>query len=116
MQHVDYEMKKRVAAEVKRRYPNHVPVWIRIAVGSRLDTNCLKRNKYLAENEMSFAKFISQLRSDSRLLLIGPGEALFFLVGDQMVPNSLNMGELYSKYKSETDFLEITIDVEHSFG
>jgi GABA(A) receptor-associated protein len=104
--------RKLVTLQFREKYPNKIPVVITKAIPS---APILKRNNFLSPNDITFGKFISEVRKHFHNL--NETSALFFFInGTIAVPLSLMMNTIYHKYKDEDGFLYITYTHENTFG
>lgn len=75
----------------------------------------LNKYKYMVDKTMKFGVFAIKIRKELRL---EPHEALFFFVGDKIIPSYIiTIEELDAKYKNKINgFLEIRLAKENTFG
>lgn len=90
---------------------NRVPVIIRQSNSSRLP--CLDKNKFLINPDMLLSefKYIIQRRLNLRF-----SQALFLFIDFELVNNTISIGELYNRKKSQDNVLYLTYCEENVFG
>jgi GABA(A) receptor-associated protein len=83
--------------------------------GETTSTPSISKHKYIVSRDITFAKFAAELRKN--ISKIDSSTAIFYYVGDQMVPPcTTTMTALYDKYRDEDGFLYITYSCESTFG
>ncbi|XP_054631411.1 gamma-aminobutyric acid receptor-associated protein-like 2 isoform X2 [Dunckerocampus dactyliophorus] len=110
------------AAKIRNKYPDRVPVSLRLTVcgdkvivekvcGSQIVD--IDKRKYLVPSDITVAQFMWIIRKRIQL----PSEKAIFLFVDKTVPqSSLTMGQLYDKEKDEDGFLYVAYSGENTFG
>ena len=96
------------------RYPNKVPVYIKVAPGER-GVPDLERHHYLIDRDFTVGQVVQIIRTRIK---VSSKYALFVFVDKGVLPpTSANIEELYSEYKNPTDaILYITYRAEKTFG
>ena len=99
---------------ITQRYIDRIPV---ICEKNRHDMGCpdIDKHKYLVPHNITIGQFMYVIRKRIRL---PASSALFFFVGDNAVvlPVSLEMEEVYSRFKNKDGFLYILYSRENVFG
>ena len=92
------------------QHPNRVPVHI-----ERSGTNIpdIDRHKYLVPDEMTVGQFVVLIR---KRVSLKPYQGMFVFVNDTMVPNTMNMGEVYTNHASSDRMLYMKYSGENVFG
>lgn len=111
----DHPVSKRLAlsSNVLTLYNNRVPIIIGRSETKR--TPPIDKYRFLAPKDISFGKFIVELRR--HILGINHNNALFFFIKENTIPvTSMDMESIYEKYKSDDGFLYISYCCENSFG
>lgn len=102
-----------VSSNVMSQYSNRIPVII--GRGDLKRTPPITKYKFLAPKDISFGKFVVELRKN--IQDVNSSMALFFFLQDNTLPvTSMNMDVIYEKYKSNDGFLYITYCCENTFG
>jgi GABA(A) receptor-associated protein len=107
------EKRRAISGKLLSSYPDRIPVIIGRA--ELLKTPAIKKYKFMAPGDITFGKFIVEIRKhipdiDSTVALF------YFLSNNSLAYNSALMSQLYSKYKAPDDFLYITYSCENTFG
>lgn len=90
---------------------NRVPVIVRQSNSSRIAS--LEKNKFLINPDMLLSefKYIIQRRLNLRF-----SQALFLFIEFELVNNTVSIGELYNRKKSQDNVLYLTYCEENVFG
>lgn len=96
------------------RYPDKVPVYIKVADEEKY-IHDLDRHYYLIDRDMSVAQVVCIIRKRTE---ISSKHAIFVFVGEgTLPPSSALIGDVYSEHKDPTDaMLHITYRAEKTFG
>ena len=108
-----YNLYERIdeSSKIKKKYPNKIPI-ICEKNYSR-DNPDIDKNKYLIDYDSTIGNFVFAIR---KRIKIYPGEAIFLLVGNNMLSNSSTIGDIYNKYRDIDGYLYITYSKENTFG
>lgn len=93
------------------RFPDRVPCQIIAAKHSGLK---MTNKKFLINRDTKFAEFFQFVRMKNSNLR--PDEACFAFAGGQLCSQIIDMGSLWKRHKNAIDILEITIQIESTFG
>jgi len=96
---------------IKIKYPNRVPVIVNKSKNSNAPD--IDKNKYLVPTDLTLGQFIYVIR---KRMKISPEQAIFVFCKDTLPPTSMIMEELYNGYKNANEFLELTYNIENTFG
>ena len=96
---------------IKLKYPNRVPVIVNKSKNSNAPD--IDKNKYLVPTDLTLGQFIYVIR---KRMEISPEQAIFVFCKDTLPPTSMIMEELYNGYKNANEFLELTYNIENTFG
>ena len=111
----EFSLQKRqnVSQAVLARYPGRVPVMVGRA--ELKNTPIISKCKYLVPHELTFGKFITEIRKN--MSNIKPEMALFFFLSNNvLIPSTTLISQLYEKYKADDGFLYIVYSSENTFG
>ena len=97
-----FETRKAEAEEIRRKYPDRVPVIVEKAPKALLGD--IDKNKFLVPSDMTIIQFMYVVR---KRLGMTPELALFLLVNGTLTPTSTTMGALYEEYKEEDSYLYV---------
>lgn len=92
------------------KYPNRIPVIV--STGDGIEKK-IDKYKYLVPNTLTLGEFQFIL---SKKFYITHGDALFYLVNNNIFPLSTSMQNLYLKEKDSDNFLKIHVVKENTFG
>lgn len=107
------EKRRNLVMNIKTRYSGRVPVLIGRA--DLKNTPKLNKSKYLVPRDLTFGKFLIDIRKN--LDPLHRSQALFFFLSDStLVPSSAVVSSLYDKHKAKDGFLYITYAAENTFG
>ena len=101
-----------LAAHIKQKYPDRVPVIIARSPTSTSVPEIDKR-KYLVPTDLTIGQFIYVIR---RRIRLGPQQALFVFIDNRMLATALLMSQVYQDMKSPDGFLYIQYAGENTFG
>ena len=105
-------MDSRVADKLLKTHFHHVPVLVH-----PIDKNApiIKKHKFLAVRDKSFAQFQYRLRDYFEKL--HPDDALFFFIDNQLPVMSQSMAQIYKEFHCETThFLYVKYGKQSTFG
>ena len=102
---------KQKIENIKSKYPNRVPVIVNKSKNSNAPD--IDKNKYLVPTDLTLGQFIYVIR---KRMKISPEQAIFVFCKDTLPPTSMIMEELYNGYKNANEFLELTYNIENTFG
>jgi len=102
---------KQKIQNIKSKYPNRVPVIVNKSKKSNAPD--IDKNKYLVPTDLTLGQFIYVIR---KRMKISPEQAIFVFCKDTLPPTSMIMEELYNGYKNADEFLELTYNIENTFG
>lgn len=97
-----------IAKKLAIKYPDKIPVIVNHV------QNRLNRTKYIVPKDITMSEFMIHVRKMNHRL--NSGEALFFFINETLVNMSMQMHEIYTKYKFEDGFVYITCATESTFG
>ncbi len=106
------EHRKQVSENIRRKYPDRVPVICEKAPGSTQIVT-LTKIKYLVPGDLTLGEFIYALRNNIEIL---PADSIFIFIDNQLPPASKLFSELYDRKKDEDGFLYFTYSGENTFG
>eukprot|EP00168_Porphyra_purpurea_P017102 TRINITY_DN5776_c0_g1_i1.p2 TRINITY_DN5776_c0_g1~~TRINITY_DN5776_c0_g1_i1.p2 ORF type:complete len:119 (+),score=31.67 TRINITY_DN5776_c0_g1_i1:79-435(+) len=108
----DPERRKEVAARIRQKYPDRIPVIVEKAPKS--DAPEIDKKKYLVPADITVGKFVYEIRKHMKL---SPEKAIFLFVNNGVLPpTAALMADIYERYKDEDGFLYITYSGENTFG
>jgi len=111
-QEFPFERRAEVAARIRSKYPDRIPVIVEKAPKS--DAPDLDKKKYLVPCDITVGKFVFEIRKHMKL---SSEKAIFLFVNkDVYPPTAALMSHIYEKYKDEDGFLYITYSGENTFG
>lgn len=96
---------------IKLKYPDRIPVIVNKSKNSNAPD--LDKHKYLVPIDLTLGQFIYVIR---KRMEISPEQAIFVFCKDTLPPTSMIMEELYNGYKNSNEFLELTYNIENTFG
>ena len=102
---------KQKIQNIKLKYPNRVPVIVNKSKNSNAPD--IDKNKYLVPTDLTLGQFIYVIRKRMKL---NPEQAIYVFCKDILPPTSMIMEELYNGYKNSSEFLELTYNIENTFG
>ena len=106
------EQRKKEATLILEKYPGRIPCIIdRHASEKNLPE--VTKKKFLCPKEMKIGELLLVVR---RRLTVAPEVAVFFFVGNSIVPTSTVLSEVYENSKSEDLFLHLYYSGENTFG
>ena len=106
------ELRKLESSRIRSKYSQIIPVFIKKKLQCKYD---IDKNKYLFPPDFTVGQLIYTIRK--RIINSSPEMALIVYFGnDKIVSASLNMEEIYDKYKNEDGFLYCTYNCENTFG
>ena len=103
------EQKIKETAQLLKKYPNKVPVYIEIPKNDMI----LEKRKYLVDNDVSIMNLQILIRKSIK---INSSEAIYMLIRKQLVPANTEIGSLYENNKSADGLLYIQLLKENTFG
>ena len=102
------------ASRIMSKYTDRIPV---ICEKNRRDLGCpdIDKHKYLVPQNITLGQFMYVIR---KRIMLPASSALFLFVGDDSVvlPVSLEMEEIYHRFKNKDGFLYILYSRENVFG
>lgn len=110
----DKESRQEIVANILYKYPDRVPVLV--GQGVLKNTPSISKNKYIVPADITFAKFIAEIRKNMVGSLDKKASLFYFLDNNILVPSNAMMSDLYRRYKSDDGFLYITYAAENTFG
>jgi len=107
------ESRRELASKLRSSYADRVPVIVE--KDSRSSVPDISRKKFLAPADISFAKFMAEIR---RHLKVSSEKAIFVFVGGRSgVSPMASMQQVYEQYKDKEDgFLYCVYSSESTFG
>jgi GABA(A) receptor-associated protein len=107
-----FENRLKEGNRILSKYPDKLPVICERSKSEKVIAD-IDKHKYLIPVELTLGQFIYVIR---KRLNLGPNHALFLLIEGNSPSHSTLMSELYSKYKSNDQYLYITYAAENTFG
>lgn len=105
-----------ISKKICEKYPDRIPVLIE-PFGKQKEVPFLTLKKFIVPEDITLAKFISQVRNKhTDQLILKEEQALFFMINNILPPVGSLMGDLYKRYKDNTGFLVFHIQEESVFG
>src|SRR3989338_6628366 len=104
------ERGREVAARIRSKYPDRIPVIVEKAPKS--DVPDIDKHKYLVP-DITVGKFVYEIRKHIKL---SPEKAIFLFVNDKLPPTAELMSRIYDHNKDEDGFLYIQYSGENTFG
>jgi len=101
--------------ETKRilaKYPGRVPIVCEKS-SYKNDLPNLDKSKYLVPSDFTLGQFMYIIRERMKL---NPGEALFFIISNNIHSSSTIIGHIYELFKEPDGFLYIQYCKENTFG
>jgi len=95
------------------KFPNHCPVICEKLFPEYDPDKTLVKTKYLVSLDISFSRFIYNVRKQS---ILSKHTALFFFINNIIPPLNSLFSTLYDSYKENDGFLYITYTTENVFG
>ena len=108
MQRRPYQERRSNYLKLKVKYPDKIPVIIETTESLNLPSN-----QYLVEKSTNMCTFHGFIRNR---LDIEPHQAIFLTVNGNLIPSSMSLSEIHSKYKNEDEFLYFRLSLENTFG
>jgi len=105
------EKRKEVAARIRAKYPDRIPVIVEKA--PKTDAPDIDKKKYLVPSDITVGKFVYEIRKHMKLT---PEKAIFLFVNGVYPATASMMSQIYEKSKDEDGFLYITYSGENTFG
>ena len=96
---------------IKLKYPNRIPVIVNKSKNSNAPD--IDKNKYLVPSDLTLGQFIYVIR---KRIKISPEQAIYVFCKDTLPNTSMVMSELYNIYKNSNELLELTYNIENTFG
>merc|ERR1711943_2583 len=106
-----FEKRAEVAARIREKYSDRIPVIVEKAPKSTAPD--IDKKKFLVPCEITVGKFVFEIRKHMRL---SPEHAIFLFVGNTLPPTAALMSHIYERYKDEDGFLYCLYSGENSFG
>ena len=105
-------LKSSVLANILRKYPDRVPVFITKTHDTR-DIPDLPKQKYLVPSHFTMGELIYIIR---RQLVLPPEKAIFVFVNNTLPTSSATVGEIYALHQSQDGALRVNYTTENTFG
>mmetsp|Transcript_8451 Transcript_8451/g.12866 ORF Transcript_8451/g.12866 Transcript_8451/m.12866 type:complete len:121 (+) Transcript_8451:1720-2082(+) len=106
-----YEKRCEVAARIRKKYPDRIPVIVEKAPNS--DAPDIDKHKFLVPCDITVGKLVYEIRKHMKL---SPEKAIFLFVDNVLPPTAALMSRIYEHYKSDDGFLYILYSGENTFG
>ena len=105
-----FEARRMLSVKMKAVYPRHVPLIVERR--SRQDPP-LPKSRFLVAGEKRMGEILAQVKGE---MTLRPTEALFFLVGEEMIRPGESAARLYERWGDDDGFLYLVYSREESFG
>lgn len=105
------EKRKILSTKLKLTYPGIVPIVVGPVPNQNLGP--LRKNKFLLLDHFTVATFMNNLRTQGYL---ESQQNIFLFCNNVMLVGSMNIGDIYNRFKNEDGFLYIRYGVENTFG
>lgn len=102
---------KQKIERMKLKYPNRIPVVVNKSKNSNAPD--IDKNKYLVPSDLTLGQFIFVIR---KRINLNPEQAIYIFCKDTLPNTSMVMSELYNIYKNSNELLELTYNIENTFG
>lgn len=102
------EKRRKIVEELIKRNPNCIPV---IITSSSIK---FKATKYIVPEEMTLGRFLSRLKTHAHDL--DAYHSIYLLINNVLPTMTNNMSVLHHIYKDDCGFLNITAEMENTFG
>jgi len=96
---------------IKIKYPDRVPIFVNKVKNSTAPD--IDKHKYLVPIDLTLGQFIYVIR---KRMKISPEQAIFIFCNEILPPTSILMGDLYKTYSDKDDLLNLTYNLENTFG
>ena len=106
-----FEYWKREAENIRKKYPDRVPVIVEKAPKARVPD--LDKRNYLVPSDLTNGQFYFLIQ---KRIHLRPEDALFFFVNNTIPPISATVGQLYEDSHEEDDFLYVAYSNESVYG
>lgn len=97
---------------IRAKFTDRIPIVCERAPKSKLPTT--SKIKYLIPQDLTLGQFLFVIRKQ---IALPAHQAIFIIVGGNILTSSSSLSDVYSKYKDKDDgFLYITYTGENTFG
>jgi GABA(A) receptor-associated protein len=93
-------------------YPDKIPIVVGRANILR-DPTVIKQ-RFLVHDDVKFGQFIIELRK--QMIALKPTEQIFCFIKNISLIGTMNMNEIYDRYKDADGILYVTYTIENTFG
>ena len=104
------QLRQKDVTQVQSAYPDRV---IAVLTPHKESDPHIDKRKYVVPHDLSFHNFVAVAR---KRMKIDPAHALFFFLGNHLVPMSSTMSELKNAHGDEHGVLYVTYSSENTFG
>lgn len=106
-----FESRLVLSSNVRRRYPDRLPVIVESAPSSKLPV--LERSRYLVPHDITFGHFQHAIRGH---LSLSSETAIFLFINNVLPPTAGSLSVIYERYKDPDGFLYVLYAGEDTFG
>eukprot|EP00211_Chloroparvula_japonica_P013472 CAMPEP_0119130708 /NCGR_PEP_ID=MMETSP1310-20130426/8506_1 /TAXON_ID=464262 /ORGANISM="Genus nov. species nov., Strain RCC2339" /LENGTH=121 /DNA_ID=CAMNT_0007121237 /DNA_START=113 /DNA_END=478 /DNA_ORIENTATION=- len=106
-----YQKRVEVAAKIRQKYPDRLPVIVEKAPGSKAPD--IDKRKYLVPVDITIGNFYTEIRNHIK---IDANMSIFLFVNNVIPPTPAPMFQIYDQYKDDDGFLYIQYTDENTFG
>jgi len=106
-----FEKRKEVAAKIREKYTDRIPVIVERAPNSSAPE--IDKKKFLVPNDLTVSKLAFEIR---RHLKLSAEHGIFLFVNDTLPANAALLQTIYDKCKDPDGFLYVTYASENTFG
>src|SRR3989338_9321116 len=105
-----FEKRCEVAARIRQKYPERIPVIVEKAPKS--DAPDIDKHKYLVPVDITVGKFVYEIRKHMKL---SHEKAIFLFVDNILPPTAALMSRIYEHYRSDDRFFYLTYIFYNTF-
>lgn len=106
-----FEKRLAEATKIQEKFPGRIPVIVERAEKSSLPD--IDRHKFLVPGDITVGGFLHVIRKRIKL---GPEQAIFVFVNNNLLPSNLLMSQVYAENKDEDKFMYAVYQGESAFG
>lgn len=104
--------RKAEAERIRKKYPDRYPLIIEKS-DTRDGLTDIDKNKFLIPNDLTIGQLSFVIR---KRINLGPEQALFLFINNEIPPVSAMIGNLYNQFIDEDGFMYVVYSGETTFG
>ena len=109
----EYSETERIQESNKIILKHHTRVPIIVEKQDNCILKDINKKKYLVPRDMNVSQFIFVIR---KRIKIEPAQSLFVMIGDELSPSNVSIGEIYDNRADKDGFLYMIYTSENTFG